>query len=1001
MDGVTVTRTRQSRGRLSSALGIGEGEQGLAFWTALLFLVTQSTHGLGANAADTLFLLRFGVEELPRMIVFAGLAVMALVLGHTVGLTSWGERRWLPIVTAASALWVLLNWLGVFLDEPVIYPIVWVSTQGIIMVTFTMMWNAAGAVCTTRQAKRLFPLFAAAGVMGGILGNLATGPITSWFGTQSLLLAQTALLGLSTVLVLRLFRLMPDGQPGESGSTVLTQLRGAFRAIRSSTLLRMAAAVGFLIWALFYMVVFPFNEAVVASFETEAEVATFLGIFSSAATAVTFVVALLLAKRLFSRLGIVVSLLILPVAYAAGFGVWLIEFGLPTASLVRGAQWVTLNAIGATAFTALFNVLTGMRRAQVMAFMTAVPSQLGVIAGGLLLVASQGASDVARFGLGLVLALIAVVVVVAMRPAYVEAILASVKKGLTSVFLVPSPGLFSPTDAEARRVLESHLTDERPEARAYALSALARLEDHSHLRDMSEYLRDLSPVVRTAAYYLMCEREPERFRLHIRDALSDETADVRIGALHYAATHDASDEALNALADPDLRVRATAAAIVGSEKGTAVALVLLNEGDAVAKRTLLAELIRSGVRLAIDMRALLDDDDAEVRALAARLGMTYGLRPEDLRSLLDDRSIRVRRAAGAGLATTESGRRLLLEILQVGTVNETDAALRALVPHEQLTEDFVEWARGEAERAARLDLFRRGMAGAMDTPVARFLKSVLDARTARLEQWVLMAMTTTETTDIMPVVQRGVAASDVETRAQAIEALETIGDRRILGVLLPLLDRAGGESLLEEREALRQLSSDFDPWLRALAMRCLAEAIQSDLTLLHRVARTDRSDLVRESVPSLSTMALEKSDTLGVMDRVLALQRVHMFSELDPEDIEALARSTNEVVYGADEMIYQEGAEGSEGLMIIDGSAIVTATRGDETRVVAEYGPGDSVGELALLGSGVRSADVTAGPNGLHGVVITKADFVSILEERSSVALGMLSTLAERMAQET
>ncbi len=390
-----------------------------------------------------------------------------------------------------------------------------------------------------------------------------------------------------------------------------------------------------------------------------------------------------------------------------------------------------------------------------------------------------------------------------------------------------------------------------------------------------------------------------------------------------------------------------------------------------------------------------------MRALAARAGLAHGLRPADLEPLLDDSSVGVRRAAAEGLATSEPGRQLLLEILPVGTVNETDAALRALVPHEQLTEDFVEWARGEAERAARLDLFRRGMADAMDTPVAQFLGSVLDARTERLEQWVLMAMTTTETTDIMHVVQQGVVATDGETRAQAIEALEAIGDRRVLAVLLPLLDRAGGESLLDERETLRELSTDFDPWLRALAMRCLADAIRSDLALIHDAARTDQSGLVRESVPSLETMPLEKTDTLGVMDRVLALQRVHMFSELDPEDLEVLARSTSEVVYEPHELIYQEGTAGTEALMIVDGTAIVTVERDGETKSLAEYGPGDSVGELALLGSGMRSADVTAGKNGLHGVVITDSDFVSILEERPSVALGMLSTLAERIVDET
>lgn len=126
-----------------------------------------------------------------------------------------------------------------------------------------------------------------------------------------------------------------------------------------------------------------------------------------------------------------------------------------------------------------------------------------------------------------------------------------------------------------------------------------------------------------------------------------------------------------------------------------------------------------------------------------------------------------------------------------------------------------------------------------------------------------------------------------------------------------------------------------------------------------------------------------------------------MFAELDPEDLEILARATDEIAFEAGEAIYREGDEGSEALMIVHGAAIVSITRNGETRIVNEYGPGDSVGELALLRSGVRSADVTAGEEGLHGVVMAKTEFLSIIEERPSVALGMLSTLAERIAEET
>ncbi len=935
------------------------------------------------------------------MIALAGVVVMVVVLGHTMGLTAMGEQRWLPMVTGSSALWVLLTWAGVFAGNPLIYPIIWVSTQGIIMLTFTMMWNAAGAVCTTRQAKRLFPLFASAGVMGGILGNLAVGPITAVFGTQTLLLVQGSLLAASAVVVKRLGRQMKESATdGESPTSAIDQFREALGAVRSNKLLKLGGAVAFTTWILFYLVVFPFSEAVTAAFDTEAAVASFLGIFSSVATALTFVVGLVIAKRLFSRIGIVMSLLILPVVYAAGFGLWLAEFSLTTAALVRGAQWVALNAIGATAFTALFNVVTGRRRAQVVAFMTAVPSQLGVVAGGLLLIGSEAMSRTVQFAIGLLISLIAVGVVMAMRPAYLDAVLSSVRKGLVGLFDVPARGLLSPVDAETTRILRAHLSDERPEARAYALSALSRLGHSDIIDEATDYLEDESPRVRAAAFDVVADQDPERVHVHVATALSDEIPEVRIRALHYAA---ASDRAVveDALTDPDIRVRATAAAILGGARGRAAAHDVLQSGDLRAKRTLLDEMVRPDRHLEIEAEDLLVDEDPEVRALAVRVALDQGVPLERVRPLLDDPSLRVRRASAEALAELDVGRRLLMEVLQVGTVNETDVALRALVPLEGLEENFVEWAKAEAERAARLDLMRRALPDDGGSDTLGFLRTVLQERIGRLEQWVLMAMTTVDTEDVMPIIQRGVGAEDPETRAQAIEAIETLGDRRVLGVLLPLLDQPSSTSDLSEREALRELSEDFDPWLRALSVRCLAERIRSDLDHIYERARSDDSDLVRAIVPSLTSMPAEKSDTLGVMDRVLALQRVPMFAELDPEDLEILARSTHEIAFEPGETIYREGVEGREALLIVEGTAVVTITRNGETRVINEYGPGGSVGELALLGSGFRSADVTAGEEGLYGVVINKTEFISILEERPSVALGMLATLAQRLVAET
>jgi len=966
-----------------------------------VFAITQMSHAFGANAADALFFLRFGVEELPLMILLSGLAVMAAILIHAAGLGYRGARRWLPLVTLACAIWAIIEWASIFTEAEFVYPVIWISTQVLILVTFTVMWNAAGAACNTRQAKRLFPLFASAGVAGGVIGNLLTGPLAILIGTENLLLVQGALLLGSAGLLLRASGLFREDS-GEPPTTIRSEMAAAAGAIRSSRLLKLAAATALALSALFFLVVFPFSEAVASSFDTEAKVAGFLGIFSSIATAVTFVVSLLVTKRLFSRFGIVISLMIVPIVYASGFALWLGAFSMATAALVRGLQWVAINAIGGTAFPALFNVLTGRRRGQVMAFMTAVPAQLGTMVAGLILIAGTSLPDSVRFSIGLAVALGALALVMAMRPAYVDAIVSSVRQGLVGVFDTPQQGLLTPEDAEVRKVLESSLRSPNAEARVIAVSGLARFEDQSAGGEVASLLQDDSPVVRSAAFDSICIIDPGRLPEHVSTALADDAPDVRLRAIRFLASQetDSTSLAIESLSDPDPRVRAAAGILVGHDEGSGVVAALLESGDPVQITAALHELSLAHNVIDLDPTVFLRHPDSKVRLAAVEASRVAKVDATVLGPGLEDPSLAVRRASAEILARDESGRDLLLEVLETGSVSATDAALRALTPVDRFVPDFLAWAESEAVRAAQLAALGNALARDFETPTGAFLVRVLQERAAVLSGWVLLAMTTDATIEVMPIVQKGIDSSDVEIRAQAIEALETIGDRSVLSVLLPLVEHDPEVANTGPREALRTLSTDFDPWLRALSIRCLSE-IEPDLQHLVEVASQDESDLVRTSVASLRPMADEHMDTLSLMDRVLALQRVAMFSELDPEDLDLVAAAASEVRYPAGESIYVDGAEGHEMMLIMEGVAIVSKDRDGVREEITSYGAGDSVGELALLRGGHRAADVRAGDAGLHGIVINKLDLWSILEQRPSVAMGMLSTLASRLADQT
>jgi HEAT repeat protein len=984
-----MTLAAASGERLLTSFGVRAGEASLVRWMTALFAVSQASHGVGANAADALFFLRYGIDDLPLMFVISGPAVMLALVAHSAGLSRQGAKVWLARVMVVAAVWVAGLWAGLFLETTIVYPVIWISTQVLIFLTLTVIWNAAGSACTTRQAKRLFPLFATAAVAGGVVGNLMVGPLANLLGTGNLLLVQGLLLAIAAVLTRRVAGFL-GGSP-EGHESVRVDMGRAVSAIRSSSLLRLAAAVIFLLFALFYLVVFPFSEVVTAEFSTEADIAGFLGLFSSVATGATFLFSLFATGRLFSRLGLVITLMIVPAVYLMGFTVWLIGFGLVTATIVRGLQWVVVNSLQTTAYSTLFNVLTTARRGSVMALMTAVPAQLGTMsAGGILMMGAGRWSPAQFFVVGAVMSGGAVAVVYVMRSAYVTAVVGAVRRGLVGLWDAPVAGLVNPIDRDVVDVLESHLADPRPRARAIAAAGLGRLANRSSVGRVQELLDDRDPMVRAAAFESICQIEPSAIEPHLAAALSDESALVRLNALHYidATSRESVDTAtlVVVLDDPDPRVRAASAWLAEPEVGRSVVNEMITAGELTSIKAVLDEVARHpGEGLGVEPGTYIESDDAGIRAAAITAFLRSGGEPTRVTPRLEDPSLQVRRISAEGLATSDQGRKLLVGVLHQGSVLASDAALRALTPFEHPEPEFTEWAANEARRAAFLAGHRRVL-DPQDSVHGRFLVKVHDSRVDRLIQWVLRAMTTGKTRDVMPIVARGVVSDDEETNAQAIEALESLGDRSVLVVLLPLLEAVGDDaSNRSRRESLQQLARDFDPWLSALAARCLER---------------DGYDEV-SGVASWDDMSEDHTDTLDEMGRVLVLQRVAMFSELDPEDLLLVARSTREVRFDDGQLIYAEGDHGAELLVIVEGSAVVSRDRDGTTHVIHTYGEGEHVGELSLLTGEPRSADVHSGGAGLLGLVVSKSEFVAVLEERPGVALGMLGTLAGRLIEQT
>ena len=120
-----------------------------------------------------------------------------------------------------------------------------------------------------------------------------------------------------------------------------------------------------------------------------------------------------------------------------------------------------------------------------------------------------------------------------------------------------------------------------------------------------------------------------------------------------------------------------------------------------------------------------------------------------------------------------------------------------------------------------------------------------------------------------------------------------------------------------------------------------------------------------------------------------ALRSLRLFSACTTKELEQIARLTDEVSVEAGHRIVTQGDSGREAFVIVDGIAAVLL----DGRPIADLGPGQHFGELALLDGGTRTADVDAVTD-MTLLVIHRPAFMGLLDEQPGIARRIMATMA-------
>jgi CRP/FNR family cyclic AMP-dependent transcriptional regulator len=123
------------------------------------------------------------------------------------------------------------------------------------------------------------------------------------------------------------------------------------------------------------------------------------------------------------------------------------------------------------------------------------------------------------------------------------------------------------------------------------------------------------------------------------------------------------------------------------------------------------------------------------------------------------------------------------------------------------------------------------------------------------------------------------------------------------------------------------------------------------------------------------------------------LRAVPLFARCTKREIAMLAGECDELAVRDGTTLTHEGARGREFMVIVEGAAKVTKNG----RTVNRLGPGDFLGEIALLADVPRTATVTTEAPSLL-LVLTDRGFDRVAKRMPAVRMRLLTVLAERLA---
>jgi MFS family permease len=1019
----------QPRFRVAATLALVESRAGLAVILAF-FLAAQNTYA--STLVASRFIAQVGARGIPfYYVLFAATSIPIAILFSSVIDRFPRHRLFIAALWIFAAVTGMLAVAASFAQSTPYLGFLIVRVFEHLL--YSIYYILIADYLTVLDNKRYAAPIALGMAMGGLFGGALLTAMTSSFGASTAAWAAPVLVAAVPVYAAWVTnRRQPlDAAAPASPEGFVESVQVIPRLLARYPMVALMSAAMLLNVMLQCIAEFSALSIYGTHFPRLDELTVFLGLVNAALSVLGFVIIVLFTGRQLPRLGVPRMNLVYPALDVLTFGVLALSPSLPAGILANVSYDPFEHGIDVPVTTMNYNAVRRRFVGRVRVFIDGIVFPVGLASAGVLLLVLAERVDLRVIAaLGLVVSLVLLLLHWHVGRQYARGLIDMLRDGAVELDQIDN-GLRLPPDSAGE--IHALLAGDVRMA-SIGLEMAVRCDANIAAAEIAAGLAKL-PEAQARQILPRLAARPNGGRQLVEQLAEIGAPGVRQVALEHIFSDPAgrTERARRLLGDPDERIRSVAAAAtLLAEPNDPSARAVLTEAQSAAALIGSLEVLRLTRTGDIGpiLAAIGEHPDPAVRAAALASARGGAAANADLlmwaRQAAADPAPEVRKEALALLVRLEPDRRLgeiaetffsdpSADVRQAASqaIGQLGAAAvpaicRQLHSHRedaQITAiDALGLALGPAagdrlftelqdgvfasimlnQRLTRAHSGDPGIRAALDNAARRNVRLVMHA---------LDALGHRQTLNLVRTMMR---SRDERSRANAIESLASLPQRRFVIPILPLVEnpddadpaipRAQGDAALIE-----QALASPDPWLRAAAAVARYRETGALPVHLHRDPSPVVTETARQLIDRPAATSLPYPQEV-LMSRLAFLHSVHLFAGTSFDDLVAVDRALVSRVYLADEPIIREGEPGDRLCIIYSGD--VAVSKGPH--VLARLAAGDFFGEMALFDDGPRSATVTA-LNDVEVLALERDRFHSLVRQRPTILMEICATLVRRL----